>query len=150
MKCAQRWYLRAHGSLKAEQNLLVDFATFPSKVVDLLETCIRESAMRAPRCAAASNHITSNIIRTLDYTICNGLASLAFSTSQRWTDEFDGPHSTFLGTLPFVVCPPQLVPVSQVPSMHPRHQQRGDPRHCRSQRLQVPLTSVVKVEARHQ
>jgi hypothetical protein len=38
--------------LKSEQSLLVDFSTFPTKVIDLLDTCIRESAMRAPRYGA--------------------------------------------------------------------------------------------------
>lgn len=36
-------------SLKTQQGLLVDFAAFPQKFVDLLEMCIREEHKEMPK-----------------------------------------------------------------------------------------------------
>jgi spindle assembly abnormal protein 6 len=38
-------------SLKVEQCILVDFATFPHKFIELLEQCIVSSSTDNPRCA---------------------------------------------------------------------------------------------------
>lgn len=36
-------------SLKAQQGLLVDFASFPQKLIDLLELCLEESSKDQPK-----------------------------------------------------------------------------------------------------
>ena len=40
-------------ALKAEQGILVDFGSFPAKLVSLLEKCIAARLQDPPRCAAA-------------------------------------------------------------------------------------------------
>jgi spindle assembly abnormal protein 6 len=37
-------------ALKAEQGILVDFGSFPAKVISLLERCVQAQAEHPPRC----------------------------------------------------------------------------------------------------